>query len=100
VSDLTKLKNDHRELKKMFESRGWAILAETMNNEVLTAALAIANSAEMSVKEIDFRRGSIWAAHQLIRLPAVLLSRLEGDIVMAEAEAKIPAKAGKELETD
>jgi hypothetical protein len=97
MTSLTQLKANQRELKKLFASRGWAILSETMHTEILQAALAIANSANMSLDEINFRRGAIWAANQLLNLPDALIQRLEGSIAIEEAT--LPATAGnKETE--
>lgn len=66
VNDLTK-------------SSGWAVIKEVMEDEVLQAAMAIAQTATMSIDEINFRRGSIWAATQMLELPERLRMKLEAE---------------------
>jgi hypothetical protein len=88
-------------LKALTESRSWAMLRETMEAEVVAAAMAIADNPRMTLDEINFRRGSIWAAKQLLSLPQTLLARAEGDLALASASSSmaaspLPAKAGQE----
>lgn len=60
-------------------SKGWAVVKEVMEQEVLQAAMAIAQSPQMSLDEINFRRGSIWAATQMLELPERLKMKLEAE---------------------
>lgn len=74
----------------MASSKGWQLCVETMERELLAAAMHIAENPEMSSKEVDFRRGSIWAAKQLLELPKRLQARLETEIVMTRDDEKRP----------
>jgi hypothetical protein len=97
--DALALKARVKHLRALLDSRGWAILHEVMQEEVVSAAMAIASSANMSIDEINFRRGSIWAAKQLDSLPQTLLARAESDLALATAMTVAPpnpAKAGQE----
>ena len=85
---------DIEELSKLLASRGWAVLHETMTAEIVQAALAIANNTAMTEKEIDFRRGAIWAANQLLNLPQRLQDRLKTEIKFQQANSA--AKAAQE----
>ncbi len=85
---------DLDELKKLQESRGWAVLHETMTAEIVQAALAIANNPAMTEKEIDFRRGAIWAANQLLHLPQRISDHLTTDLQIQHANSA--AKAAQE----
>ncbi len=104
---MTPKERDLKELKKMLATRGWAVLNDIMEREVVSAAMAIATSPAMSLDEINFRRGSIWAAKQLLQMPTTLVTRLEGELMMDEATRKAaqpitseprPAMAGLEEE--
>jgi hypothetical protein len=91
------LRQKVKHLNALLGSRGWAILEEIMRAEVVDAAMAIANTANMTLDEINFRRGSIWAAKQLLSLPKTVLARAEGDLALASATvAPNPATAGEE----
>jgi|GEM_PF-1591955 len=98
MDDSAKLTAQKREIEKLTTSRGWAILTETMRNEMVLAASQIAENRKMDLDEVNFRRGAIWAAQQLLNMPELMLARLEGDILIAaskEALKPTPAKAGE-----
>lgn len=63
-------------------SKGWTILRSTMEREVVQAAMAIAQTPNMPLDEINFRRGAIWAAQQLLDLPQRLRLRTEADLAL------------------
>lgn len=95
------IEEDVRAIEKLAASRGWALLLEVMQGEVLQAALNIANNAKMEKDEIDFRRGSIWAANQLLQLPQRMIALKQNDLAMLRGEALSsldPAKAGSKQE--
>lgn len=69
-------------LEELTSSKGWRVLDEVMRQEIVSAAMAIANTANMSQQEVDFRRGSIWCAHRLLDLPATLKARFETEIAL------------------
>lgn len=74
---------DLRALETLLASRGWALLREIMEKEVLAASRAIAGSASMPIDEIHFRRGAIWAGTQLLEMPQRVRMRLEADVALA-----------------
>lgn len=69
-----------RALTALAESNGWAMLRRIMEDEIVAAAMMIAESPQMSQQEVDFRRGAIWAAKQLLDTPTRVIQRLEGDL--------------------
>jgi hypothetical protein len=88
---VSQAESDKRALDKLMSSRGWAILHDTMTKELVMAAAQIAENRSMTLDEINFRRGAIWAAQQLVKLPDTLIARLEGEIAMAKAAAAMAA---------
>ena len=44
-------------IKELTGSKGWAVLLDVMNDEILASAMSIAESANMDLTEINFRRG-------------------------------------------
>ena len=82
-------------------SAGWAHAKATVQDDILRAAYNIAESPNMTLDEINFRRGAMWAARRLLELPAALRLRLENDILMEAASSRVegstvepPATAG------
>ena len=65
------------------KSPGWKVVTDVMGNEVVAAAMAIADSPNMSLDEINFRRGAIWAAKQLIDLPIKIQLKLENELALS-----------------
>lgn len=71
-----------------------------MKEDIMRAAYNIAESPNMTIEEINFRRGAMWAARRLLELPTALRLRLENDLLMEAAVAKErtpqtpPASAG------
>ena len=73
-------------LDALKKSKGWQIIEQTMRDEVVAAALAIAQNPTMTEKEVDFRRGAIWAANQLLNLPSNLQRRLQTDQLLSQKD--------------
>lgn len=82
-----KSRQAHVALNALERSKGWKYLREVMEEEVLAAAMAIADTPNMPVDEINFRRGSIWAAKSLLDLPQKLKLRLENEIALSEDDS-------------
>ena len=80
-------------------SRGWTYLREVMEQEIVSAAMGMANNANMSVEEMHFRRGSIWAAKQLLELPDKLQLHLESQIKLEAADEMGDAMASLDVLT-
>lgn len=70
-------------LEALVNSKGWQVIRTTMEAEIVEAAMAIANQAAMSQQEVDFRRGSIWAARQLLQLPERLKVQFETELALS-----------------
>ena len=88
-------KADLKALQEMTKTRGWAVVREVMEREIVTAAMAIAEHPSMSLDEINFRRGAIWAGKQLIDVPDRLMRVLETDVRLDEAMADTPKKRAR-----
>lgn len=73
-------------LDALTKSKGWVLLRETMERELLAAAMAIAKNPEMTEKEVDFRRGSIWAAERLLHLPETLRRSVETELLLESGD--------------
>ena len=71
---------------KLLNSKGWTVVMEIMHEEILASAMSIAETPSMELDEINFRRGSIWAAKQMLELPVRLRQKLEGDIALHSAD--------------
>ena len=71
-------------MTELVKSHGWEYMQTIMNNEILQSAYQIADNPEMTTKEIDFRRGALWAAKQLLNLPDKLLMQLENEVVFED----------------
>ena len=75
-------------LENLEKSSGWQYLQSIMEQEVVSAAMSIADSSSMSLDEINFRRGSIWAAKSLLSLPDKLRLRLQNEVALAQDDKK------------
>lgn len=84
MSDRERLKA----LTDLQKSHGWKILADVMHDEVVAAAMAIADNPKMTLDEINFRRGTIWAAKQLLDLPIKIQLKLENDLALSSKDDK------------
>ena len=73
------LKSQINDLISLSESRGWSRVNEVMKDEILQLALMMARTKVMSQQEMDFNRGAIWAAEQMLNLPARLIHQLQGE---------------------
>lgn len=67
-------------------SPGWKVVTNVMHDEVVAAAMAIADNPNMSLDEINFRRGTIWAAKQLIDLPLKIQLKLENELALSSKD--------------
>tara|TARA_X000001036_G_C20145653_1_gene589178 strand:- start:151 stop:411 length:261 start_codon:yes stop_codon:yes gene_type:complete len=69
-------------IEALEKSKGWTVMRKVMEEEIVSSAMAIAESPTMSLDEINFRRGSIFAAKALLDLPARLKSKLSAEIAL------------------
>ena len=90
------IKSDLKDLIELSESRGWAKINKVMQDEILTLALSMARTPNMTQQQMDFQRGAIWAAEQLLNVPERLIHKLQGELALDDATNN-SAKAEKEL---
>lgn len=83
-------KADLKALQDLVATRGWAIVRDVMEREIVTAAMAIAENPNMTLDEINFRRGAIWAGKQLTDVPTRLMRILEADVRLDEPMTSKP----------
>ena len=60
-----------------------------MDEEVVKLAMSIAETSDMTLDQISFRRGAIFAAKQLLDLPTHLRVRLENEIALSGEDDNI-----------
>tara|TARA_A100001035_G_C27768912_1_gene495208 strand:+ start:1513 stop:1767 length:255 start_codon:yes stop_codon:yes gene_type:complete len=77
-----------RRLKELENSAGWNVLLEIMKEEIVVSAMQIAETPNMELDEINYRRGSIYAAKRLLELPQRLAVKLENEIAMDDSPKK------------
>ncbi|MAS48194.1 MAG: hypothetical protein CL557_12405 [Alphaproteobacteria bacterium] len=71
-----------RAVDDLMKSKGWQVLNQIMKDEIVSSAMSIADNASMDLQEINFRRGSIWAAKQMLEMPIRLRQKLEAEIAL------------------
>ena len=59
-----------------------------MKEEIVVSAMQIAETPNMELDEINYRRGSIYAAKRLLELPQRLAVKLENEIAMDDSPKK------------
>jgi hypothetical protein len=69
------------------KSQGWRVLREVMEQEIVQAAMQIAETPTMPLDEINFRRGSIWAAKTMLELPERLRMKLEAEAALGKDDS-------------
>ena len=79
---MTNPKTDLTSLHALQKSKGWALIKKVMEDEILQAAMAIADNPNMTLDEINFRRGSIWAAKRMLEMPHRLEMKLNSEIAL------------------
>tara|TARA_B110000046_G_C13013191_1_gene407586 strand:+ start:161 stop:436 length:276 start_codon:yes stop_codon:yes gene_type:complete len=82
------VKNQIKSLTAMCESPGWDTVNKVMKEEIVDLALMMARTKEMSAQEVDFNRGAIFAAEQMLNLPSRLILKLEGEIAFVAAPSR------------
>lgn len=94
--ELAKLERDLSALRELKSHPGWQLLAGVIEKEVVAAAMQFADNPLMSEKEIDFRRGAIYATRNLLTAVDALIQRAENDVLLASAtnmQAQFPTHA-------
>ncbi len=74
-------------LTSLKKTDGWKIIDEVMKQEILTASFQLSENRDMTLEEIHFKRGAMWAARQLKELPDRLILKYSNEDVL-ETTAK------------
>lgn len=75
-----------RSLREMKDSKGWSLLMDEVKDDVFSACLQMADNPNMTEKEMDFRRGAISAARNVMNALDVMIMRSESELLIASAE--------------
>jgi hypothetical protein len=86
---------EKRILEELMASSGWALLESKMKDEIVNAAFAMAENARLTVDEMNFRRGAMWAARRVIELPTNMKTLIDNDLLM-DAAIAVEAEANKQ----
>lgn len=81
-----------KNLKELSNSKGWSEINKIMEGEILQLALIMARKPDMTQQQMDFQRGAIWAAEQLLNLPSKLIVKLEGDLTLENTMRQGPSE--------
>jgi len=82
------------------KNRGWHYIKVVMDEEVVKLAMSIAETSDMTLDQINFRRGAIFAAKQLLDLPSRLRVKLENEIALSGEDDKIKSNIQDVIHTD
>ena len=74
-------------LTSLKKTDGWKIIDEVMKQEIMTASFQLSENRDMTLEEIHFKRGAMWAARQLKELPDRLIMKYSNEDVL-ETTAK------------
>jgi hypothetical protein len=77
-----------RALRDLKTSPGWAIIMETLKDDLLSSALQLADNPVMTETEMHFRRGAISAARNFVNVIDLLISGSESDLLLASATSQ------------
>lgn len=78
-----------KELDRLKRSSGWAVLREIMEQEMIAAAQQIAEHRSMTMDEVNFRRGAIWAAKKMLDLPDRLEQQLQTEVMIEDSKKAV-----------
>lgn len=79
-------KHIHDIMTKLKESDGWKYLTETiLKEDILKAALDMAENKPMSSDEFNFRRGSMNAANGFAQIPDKIIAQYQDQVNWDEA---------------
>lgn len=85
-NEIEAMESTLRGLREVRHSPGWATVTEAIKDDVLQACLQMADNPMMTEKEMDFRRGAISAARNFVNVLDLLISKTEGELLIASAE--------------
>ena len=77
------IRADLAAIRDLQRSPGWHLLKRVIEKDIVAACMSMADTVLMTEKEIDFRRGAIFASRSLLTIDVVLASKLESDLLLA-----------------
>lgn len=89
----TQIRRDFEEMKKLSESRGWAVIEEVLAKEASLCVRQITSMEPTSREQLDVMRATLRALNLMQGLPALLLQNLESELKLAAIHE--PAPEGK-----
>jgi hypothetical protein len=81
-SSSQQLTHDIAELRRLLDGRGWQIISGMLKDDIMAAAMALGDNPVMPESEMHFRRGAIYASKAFDSVPAMLIARLEGELLV------------------
>lgn len=97
--DLKTKKTAVAALESLHKSKGWAILRERMDEELMIALRSLASPAPMAAEDVHFRRGALFAALALVSMPDKLINQLKSEVAFEEAlQSRDPAAKAAGME--
>tara|TARA_R100000951_G_scaffold55549_2_gene46699 strand:+ start:834 stop:1094 length:261 start_codon:yes stop_codon:yes gene_type:complete len=79
-------KSELSAIETLVKSKGWIVIRRVMEDEIVSSAMAIAENPSMTLDEINFRRGSIFAAKAFLDIPSRLRSKIESEIALGQKD--------------
>ncbi len=80
---------DLQALEDLRASRGWAIIRARMEAEILQAARNLGTTSALPPSAVDFQRGAIWAADQLVGIPNRLIQELQTQLAINQGKSHV-----------
>tara|TARA_B000000609_G_scaffold155202_1_gene145875 strand:+ start:1206 stop:1487 length:282 start_codon:yes stop_codon:yes gene_type:complete len=75
-------------VKKLKKDDSWKYLENVMKEEILSAAYSLSSDPSITLEELHWRRGALWASRKLIELPSALEVKLENELMMETLDEK------------
>jgi len=71
------------ELQKFRNSKVWSVLRDEMEEAILTSAFQLADNKPLSIEELHFKRGALYAAKQFLNLPEQLVMKAQNEVALS-----------------
>lgn len=71
-------------LKEFVNSDGWKLIKEEIRKQIYDHTVAFGSKVEMSIHEIDYRRGALLTLNGFLSYPDNLLESLENQLPLNE----------------
>jgi len=70
------------ELNKFRTSNAWTILRDEMEEAILQSAYQLADNKPLTLEELHFRRGALYAAKKFLDLPEQLVMKAQNELAL------------------